>query len=74
MSIGHFPQAYKIYKNKSSKDVSLVTYSIFTAGCYIWLIYGIATNIWPVVLSFGVGVVGTTSVLFLILRYRYFRK
>jgi uncharacterized protein with PQ loop repeat len=24
MSLGYFPQAYKIYKNKSSKDVSLI--------------------------------------------------
>lgn len=69
MSIGHFPQAYKIYKNKSSKDVSLITYSIFLVGSIIWLIYGIMINETPIIISFIIGVIGTSLVFFLILKY-----
>ncbi len=69
MSIGHFPQAYKIYKNKSSKDVSLITYVIFFVGGIIWLIYGIIINEFPIIISFIIGVIGTSLVLFLIFRY-----
>ena len=59
MSLGHFPQAYKIYKRKSSKDISLVTYSIFTFGSIIWLAYGITLNQLPIVITFIIAVIGT---------------
>ena len=70
MSLGHFPQAYRIYKRKSSKDVSLLTYLIFAVGSYAWLIYGIIIMELPVIISFVVAVIGTTSVLVLIFKYR----
>ena len=70
MSLGHFPQALKIIKNKSSKDVSLVTYVIFTVGCYAWLIYGIILKEIPIIVSFIIGCIGATLVLFLILKYK----
>ena len=71
MSIGHFPQAYKIYKNRNSKDISLITYSIFFLGSIAWVIYGILLNDIPIVLSFIIGVIGSYLVLFLTIRYRY---
>jgi MtN3 and saliva related transmembrane protein len=70
MSLGHFPQAYKIFKNRSSKDVSLITYSIFTIGSYIWLVYGILIKEIPVIISFSIAVIGTTLVLILALKYK----
>ncbi|MBS3086476.1 hypothetical protein J4422_02130 [Candidatus Pacearchaeota archaeon] len=70
MSLGHFPQAYKIYKRKSSKDISLVTYSIFTFGSIIWLAYGITLNQLPIVITFIIAVIGTLSVMILALKYR----
>ncbi|MBT4377107.1 hypothetical protein HOD29_07075 [archaeon] len=70
MSVGHFPQAYKIYKNKTSKDVSLITYFIFFIGSFIWLIYGFLLQEIPIIISFIIGVVGSFSVLFMAVRYR----
>lgn len=70
MSAGHFPQAYKIWKRKSAKDVSLLTYSIFALGDWVWLAYGIALKQWPIIVSFTIGVVGTMLVLGLALKYR----
>ncbi len=70
MSLAHFPQAYKIWKNKSAKDVSLISYTIFMVGTYVWFIYGLYLNQWPVIISYGVGVIGTTCVFVLILVYR----
>jgi MtN3 and saliva related transmembrane protein len=70
MSIGHFPQSYKIYKNKTSKDVSLITYFIFFIGSFIWLAYGIILNETPIIISFIIGVVGSFSVLFMALKYK----
>jgi len=70
MSLAHFPQAYRIYHRKSSKDISLTTYSIFTLGSIIWLFYGIVLNQWPIIATFAVAVVGTLSVITLAIKYR----
>ena len=70
MSLGHFPQAYKIWKKKSAKDVSILTYCIFATGTWVWLLYGISIGQWPIIVSFIIGVIGSTTVLALILRYR----
>jgi len=70
MSLSHFSQAYKIYKTKSAKDISLIFIFIFILGAFIWFAYGILLKEWPVILSFGIAVLGTISVLILTLRYR----
>ena len=70
MSAAHFPQATKILKTKSSKDISLITYTIFTLGAYVWLFYGFVINELPVILSFLIAVIGTTLVLLLRLKFR----
>lgn len=70
MSLWHFFQAYKIYKTKSWKDVSLVTFSIFAIGSLIRLLYGLNLNQMPIVISFVIGLIGSGSVLFLSIKYR----
>jgi MtN3 and saliva related transmembrane protein len=70
MSAAHFPQALKILKTKSAKDISLVTYSIFTLGAYVWLVYGFVINELPIILSFVIAVIGTTLVLLLAVKFR----
>ena len=70
MSIGYFPQAYRIWKNKSAENISLITYFIMFAGCFAWLIYGVILQDIPIMVSFVVGVVGSFLVLFMSLKYR----
>lgn len=70
MSVGHFPQAYKIYKKKSAVSTSLITYVIFAVGSLVWVIYGLSVHDNVIVYSFLPGVVGSWLVLGLSLRYR----
>ena len=70
MAFGHFFQARTIYANKSSKDVSLVNYIVLMVGCWIWLIYGILKNDFPIMISFGISVLGTTAVVALKFIYK----
>ena len=45
-----FPQVYKIFKRKSAKDISILTYSfLFTAGI-IWVLYGLEIQSYPIVI------------------------
>lgn len=70
MSLGYYPQAYTIWKNKSAQNVSIITFFIFSIGTLTWLIYGIKNNDIPVIASFGLGVVGSWLVLFLSVFYK----
>ncbi len=70
MSLAHFPQAYKIYRRRQAGDISLVTYAIFFTGSLLWLLYGLERQDVPVILTFGLGVVGTGTVIGLALRFR----
>lgn len=70
MSLGYFPQAYKVYKNKSSKDISLVAFIIFGLGTLTWFIYGLTIKDFPIIIGFVFGVIGSWLVLILSLIYR----
>lgn len=70
MSLGYYPQAYTIWKNKSAQNVSIITFFIFSIGTLTWLIYGIKNNDIPVIVSFGLGVVGSWLVLSLSIFYK----
>lgn len=70
MSIGYFPQAYKLYKTKSAENLSILSFSIFAAGTLIRTLYGVFIGDRVLILSFIVGVVGSRLVLGLTLAYK----
>ena len=70
MSFGYYPQAWRIYKNKSAENVSIGTFTIFGIGTTTWFLYGLYLNNWVIMASFIFGVIGSWLVLFLTLWYR----
>jgi len=51
MALASLPQIYKIYKRKSAKDISAISYSFFMVGGIIWLLYGIELKSSAVIIS-----------------------
>ncbi len=70
MTFGYFTQTVKIIRNKSAKDVSLLTYFIFGTGIIVWLIYGFSIWNLPLILSNIVALIGALSVIISYLIYR----
>lgn len=70
MSLGYYPQAYRIWKMKSSEEISLINYLILSIGTAVWFVYGLILHDLVVSISFAFGVVGSWLMLFLILKYR----
>ena len=70
MSLGYYPQAYKIWKLKSAKEISLLNYVILSIGTAIWTIYGIFLRDPVIIVSFIVGVIGANLVLILSVKYK----
>lgn len=64
------PQAVKIIKTKSTKDISLGMYLILTTGILFWLIYGILLKEPPIIFANTIGFTLTFTILILKIKYR----
>lgn len=67
--VSFFPQVLKSWKTKSTKDVSLPMYLIFTVSQALWLTYGILIVSWPLIIANTIIFLLSLSVLLLKLRY-----
>ena len=65
------PQIYKIWKNKSSKDVSLATTVFYLFGVSVWLVYGFLISDFPLIIGNAVGVVMLTLLVLAWFKFRY---
>lgn len=50
-TVSFIPQVIRIYKTKHTKDLSIVTFSLFSLGVTIWLVYGIIIKDLPMILA-----------------------
>ena len=74
ISLGYFPQAYRIYKMKRAESISLVSYLMIATGITVFLAYGFYKKDIVIILSFAVGFVGSWLVLGLKIFYTYLAK
>ncbi len=56
MGLANLPQVYRIFKRKSAKDISILTFSILFIGAFIWVLYGIEISNFAVIISNSFGV------------------
>jgi MtN3 and saliva related transmembrane protein len=66
----YVPQALRIWKRKSSDDVSVVTYLLFLGGQLVYLLYGIRFHQTPIVIGMAANIAGSLAVVFSALRFR----
>ncbi|WP_205513335.1 SemiSWEET family sugar transporter [Longitalea arenae] len=50
----YIPQAYKTIRTRSTKDLSLVTFSMLFIGTILWFIYGLYIHDTPLMLANGI--------------------
>lgn len=64
------PQTIKTIKEKNTNGISLHMYSMFTAGVFLWLLYGLFTKDIPVILANLVTFTFALTILILKVKYR----
>jgi len=69
-TISFLPQAIKVWKTKSAKDLSLGMFSIFTTGVLLWLIYGILVVDIPIIAANAVTLMLSGTILYFKLTYK----
>ncbi|HPI46856.1 MAG TPA: SemiSWEET transporter [Hyphomonadaceae bacterium] len=57
------PQAAKVLRTRETSAISLVMYSMFTAGVTLWGIYGVMTMQWSIIIANAVTVVLASIIL-----------
>ncbi|MGA7990767.1 MAG: PQ-loop domain-containing transporter [Thermoanaerobaculia bacterium] len=66
----YVPQALRIWKRKSSDDVSVVTYLLFLGGQLVYLFYGIRFHQPPIVIGMAANIGGSLAVIGSALKFR----
>jgi len=68
-TIAFIPQAWRIWRTRSARDLSLPMYLIFTAGVALWLLYGVLLGALPIIVCNGVTLVLAGTVLAMKLKF-----
>ncbi len=63
------PQAWKIWRTRHTKDISLGMYIAFTCGVALWLLYGILLGSWPIIIANSITVCLAGAVLAMKIRF-----
>ena len=69
-TISFIPQVIKIYKTKNAKDLSLVTFSMFSAGVSLWTLYGIVLKDYPIIFANAVTLAFSLMILTMKIKYK----
>ena len=69
-TISFLPQAIKVYKSKSTKDISLYMFLIFTIGTFCWLVYGLVISSVPIMLANTITLVLSFFILIYNIKYK----
>jgi MtN3 and saliva related transmembrane protein len=65
----YVPQVVRIWRTRSTKDISLGMFLVMTFGLVFWLIYGFSIGSLPVIVCNGATLVMTATILVLKLRH-----
>ena len=71
-TIAFLPQIIKTIQTKSAKDVSMGMCVLFTIGVFLWIIYGILTRTYPVLIANAV--IFCLALTQIILKIKYDKK
>ena len=50
-TMAFIPQVVKVWTSKSTSDISLIMFVVFTFGVLLWLIYGVIVNDYSLVVT-----------------------
>jgi MtN3 and saliva related transmembrane protein len=45
------PQVVKTLRTKQTRDLSRLTFTLMASSAFLWIVYGVATMNWPIVLA-----------------------
>ena len=68
-TISFLPQLIRVWRRKSSRDISLLMFLLFSFGLACWLVYGIGIGSGPITAANAITLILALAILGLKLRY-----
>jgi len=68
-TVSLLPQLIKIYKTKSTKDISTGMFTFFGTGVLLWFVYGVFVNDLPIIVANSLAFIQATVILFFKAKY-----
>lgn len=65
----YVPQALKVFREKETKNISLVMYVMMTLGLFCWFIYGLLLNSLSLIVANAITFLLAAAILVLKLRH-----
>ncbi len=69
-TVSLFPQLVKVWKTKSTRDISLGMFSIFCVGIFLWFLYGIFLNDIPIIVGNSLALIQGLIILAFKIKYK----
>jgi MtN3 and saliva related transmembrane protein len=69
-TVSLFPQLLKVYRTKSTKDISSGMFSLFCAGVFLWFLYGLYKNDLPIIFANSLAFVQALIILAYKIKYK----
>jgi MtN3 and saliva related transmembrane protein len=69
-TISLFPQLVKVWKTKSTKDISISMFALFCGGVLLWFIYGLFVKDFPIIIANSFAFIQAVVILALKVRYK----
>lgn len=64
------PQVFKVWRTRSTRDVSLAMFLMMVSGITLWLVYGLLIGDLPLIVANAVTLVLATAILVAKIRFR----
>ena len=68
-TVSFVPQLIRVWRLRSAREISLIMFSVFSLGTFLWLVYGIYLRAVPIILANAVSLVLSVAILALKLRF-----
>ena len=68
-TLAFLPQVVKTLRTRETRSISLGMYLLFTAGVFLWLVYGIRLHSLPMILANGITLL--LSFVLLVAKWRW---
>jgi MtN3 and saliva related transmembrane protein len=69
-TVSLFPQLIKIFKTKSTRDISTGMFMLFCGGVFLWFIYGVLVNDFPIIIANSLAFIQALVILFFKIKYK----
>ena len=69
-AIALLPQLMKVWKTKSTRDISTGMFTLYSSGLFLWFVYGVYINDLPIILANSLAFIQALVILVFKAKYK----